>query len=66
MSKADEEAKENPILAMVDEKTGERYARATGRKGVGTNGELDWLIQDLAEELKSWGTYRRNQLALDF
>ena len=55
MSKKDEEAKENPILAMVDEKTGERYARACGSKGVGSHGELDWLIQDMTDELKSWG-----------
>ena len=55
MSKADEDTKTNPILAMVDEKTGERYARAAGKKGVGTNGELYWLIQDMVEELKSWG-----------
>ena len=55
MSKKDEDAKENPIIVMVDEITGDKYARATGRKGVGDNGELDWLIQDMVEELKSWG-----------
>ena len=55
MSKADDEAKLNPILAMVDEATGERYTRAVGRKGVGTSGEVDWLIQDLVDEFKSWG-----------
>ena len=35
--------------------TGERYARATGRKGVGQEGEMDWLIKDMSEELKLWG-----------
>ena len=38
MSKADEDAKTNPILALVDEKTGERYARAAGEKGAGSDG----------------------------
>jgi len=55
LSKKDEEAKENPMIAMVDESTGERYARAAGHKGIGTQGEMDWLIQDMVEELKSWG-----------
>ena len=32
----DEEAKENPVLVMIDEKTGEEYARATGRRALGT------------------------------
>ena len=35
---------------MLDESTGERYARAVGRKGV-----ADWLIKDVSDELKSWG-----------
>ena len=55
MSKRDEEAKENPLIAMVDESTGERYARAAGHKGVGGNGEQDWLIKDMVEELRAWG-----------
>ena len=55
MSKADEEAHRNPLLVMVDEETGEKYARAVGRKGVGEMGEMDWLIKDASEELKSWG-----------
>ena len=40
---------------MIDESTGEKFARAAGQKGVGTQGEMDWLIQDMVEELKSWG-----------
>ena len=40
---------------MIDKQTGEKYARATGKKGVGTAGELDWLIQDMTHELKAWG-----------
>ena len=55
MSKKDEEAKENPIMGMVDEQTGEKYARAVGNKGLGNPGDMDWLILDMVEELKSWG-----------
>ena len=29
--------------------------RAVGRKGLGDNNEMDWLIKDLDAELKSWG-----------
>ena len=55
MSKADEAASANPILVMVDEDTGERFARAVGQKGVGAFGSMDWLIRDIQEELQSWG-----------
>ena len=55
MSKADEEAKENPIIGMVDEQTGEKYSRAAGKKGVGENGDMDWIIKDMVSELKAWG-----------
>ena len=55
MSKQDEEAKENPMLVVLNEQTNERYARATGRKGVGTEGLMDWLVKDICEELKTWG-----------
>ena len=55
MSNTDEEAKDNPVIGMIDEKTGEKNARATGKKGPGQGGELDWLVQDMVEELKSCG-----------
>ena len=55
ISKKDKETEEHSVIAMVHEKTGERYARATGRKGPGQCGELIWLFQDMVEELKSWG-----------
>ena len=55
MSKQDEEAKDNPVIVMLDEETNEKYARATGRKGTGTDGEMDWLIKDISAELKAWG-----------
>ena len=59
MSKKDAEAKENPILGMVDEMAGGKFARAAGHKGIGTNGEMDWLIQDAVAELKAWGRRAR-------
>ena len=35
VSQDDEKASANPIMVMVDERTGEKYARAVGRKGLG-------------------------------
>ena len=55
MSKADEQANENPVIVMVDEDTGEKYARAVGHKGIGQQKEMDWLIKDMSLELKAWG-----------
>ena len=56
MSQEDEKASGNPLLVMVDESTGEKYARAVGHKGLGTaGGEMDWLIKDLSAELTVWG-----------
>jgi len=54
MSTRDAENGKNPVLAMKDESTGNRYMRAVGHKGVDG---MDWLIKDLHEELKSWGTW---------
>ena len=56
MSHQDEVASENPMLVMVDEKTGDKYARAVGQKGLGGGSdEMQWFIGDLHEELKAWG-----------
>ena len=55
MSKLEEDAKENPVLVLLNEISNEKYARATGRKGVGTEGVMEWLIKDVSEELKPWG-----------
>ena len=55
MSNADESAMDNPILVVLNEETNERYARATGSTGVGSDGIMDWLVRDISEELKSWG-----------
>ena len=55
MSQADENADKNPLIAMVDESTGEKYARAVGKKGIGEENEMEWLVKDMSEEMKSWG-----------
>ena len=55
MSQEDERANSNPLIVMVDEGTGEKYARAVGHKGIGQEHETDWLIKDMSNELKIWG-----------
>ena len=51
----DEKNWPNPSLGMKDESTGNRYMRAVGRNGIGEGTEMECLIKDLHEELKSWG-----------
>ena len=55
MSKEEEKASQNPLIVMLDEEHGNRYMRAVGKKGLGEGNEMDWLIKDMHEELKSWG-----------
>ena len=56
MSHQDEVANENPMLIMLDEGTGDKYAHAVGQKGLGGGSEeMQWLVADLHEELKAWG-----------
>ena len=55
MSQADEKADKNPLIVMVDESTGEKLARAVGKKGIGEESEMEWLVKDMSEEMKSWG-----------
>ena len=55
MSREDEKASRNPLIVIADEKSGSRYARAVGCKGLGEGGEMDWLIEDISTILKSWG-----------
>ncbi len=55
MTKTDEEESKKPNIVVVDESTRDRFARAIGRKGVGGEGEVDWLIRDISVEMKSWG-----------
>ena len=40
------------MLLAVDEETGGKFARATGKTGVEG---CDWLIKELSEELQTWG-----------
>ena len=54
-SDEEEKANKNPMIVMVDESTGEKYARGVEQKGLDSDGEVDWLISGLAKELKSWG-----------
>jgi len=55
MSREDEKASSNPILVILDEKSGSRYARLVGKKGLGGDGEMDWLVEDIVTTLKGWG-----------
>ena len=54
MSQEDEKASANPIMVMVDNRTGEKYARAVGHKGMGKDQDMEWLIKDMSNELKVW------------
>ena len=55
LSERDAKASQNPMLVMVDEQTGEKFARATGQKGLGLDGELERLVSDMVNELHAWG-----------
>ena len=48
-------ASANPILVMVDEESGGRFARMTRCKGLGEHGSMDWLLQEISRTWKSWG-----------
>ena len=50
---------------MKREKTGDKFTRAVGRKGISSDGDTDWLIKDMSEELKSWGACRRSRRKAD-
>ena len=43
-NKRDERASEHPVLIMTDEEPRDKYARATGKKGLGDGDEMDWLV----------------------
>ena len=55
MSSQDEAASTNPLIVMLDEETKEKYARAVGRKGLGEEGSMDWLVKDMSAEMRMWG-----------
>ena len=54
-SDEDKAANKNPMIVMLDEGTGEKYARKVEQKGLGEDGEMEWLVQDMLKELRSWG-----------
>ena len=60
-SQEDQAASNNPMIVMLDESTGEKYARKVDQKGLGDDGELEWLIQDMAKELRNWGYHGGEQ-----
>ena len=55
VSQEDERASANPLLLPDDEANGNKYMRPLGRKGLGEGNEMEWLIKDVHDELKSWG-----------
>ena len=57
MSREDQEACKNPLLVMADERSGSRYARAVGAKGLGGANSMDWLTEDISARLKSLGMH---------
>ena len=58
MSREDEAASSNPMLVVLDERSGSRCARLVGKKGLGTDGEMDWLVEDIFITLKKLGSCR--------
>ena len=61
MSREDEEACKNPLLVMADERSGSRYARAVGVKGLGEVDSMGWLIEDMSATLRSLGTQEEKE-----
>ena len=55
MSKNNAKAKPNRLFVILNEETNQKYARATGQTGIGTEGVMECLVQDISEELKSRG-----------
>ena len=55
LSRQDEEEGRNPMLLLVDETTGDRFARLVGKKGLGENREQMWVVKDASDELRAWG-----------
>ena len=56
VSQEDEKASANPIMVMVDGRTGEKYTRAVGYTDMGKYQDIQWLIKDKSNELKVWET----------
>ena len=50
-----DDASKGTVLVVLDEMTGEKYARLVPCKGVCDSGATDWVIQDVSRELQAWG-----------
>ena len=48
-------ASDNPLIVMIDEENWHKYMRSVDKRGFGEDGDLSWLVQDMHQELKSWG-----------
>ena len=40
------------MVVMVNEKTGDKFARMAGKKGV-----VEWLVEEMNNELNAWGLH---------
>ena len=49
MSEKDEKAFENPVIVMVDEETGDKFARAAGAKGLPADHKMDWVVKAISQ-----------------
>ena len=54
MTQEDENASANPIMVMVDERTGEKYSRAV----MGKDQDVEWVIKDMSNEIEGVGALR--------
>ena len=48
------QASDKPMLVVVDELNGNKFARMVVHKGMESGGN-DWLVVEAAEEIRSWG-----------
>ena len=55
LTKKDEREDTHPVLVMVDQESGNVFARCVEQKGVGENREMEWLLNSMVEELDEWG-----------
>ena len=49
------EAAENPMFVMADEENGHRDTLLVEKKGLDADGDMDWLVLDACDEIRSWG-----------
>ena len=54
MNQKDRSEDANPLFVMIDEETGDKHSRVVDKKGLVHNGEMEWLVKDISDELKAW------------